>query len=71
MTEANTNLFSDWRTRTDCALRSRYAVTLEDIGLSDSELRRGWMSGQLPDEFAQWFGMKYDLVSKDEWFARA
>jgi hypothetical protein len=49
----------------------RYAINLDDSGLDDSYIDGHWRDGESPKEFVSWFGTKFDLTERREfWFRR-
>lgn len=63
--------FSRWTTSVDCLLQLDYAVTIADVGTSESTLRKTWETGESPADYVQWFARKYDLISRDQWLRSA
>ncbi len=59
--------FLRWRQLVGQALNSNFAITIEDAGTSESDLRKSWKSGQTPHEYVCWYGEKYDLTHLSEW----
>ena len=54
---------SNWQRAVDEILRSEYAISLFDVGLSEDDVKR--LSNDEPDPraFVDWFALKYDLTS--------
>lgn len=63
--------FIQWANSVDRILQPEYAITIEDIGISESTLGKIWKSGETPAEYVRWFGQKYDLISRDNWLRSA
>jgi hypothetical protein len=42
-----------------------YAITIDDSGFEDDDLRSHWEDKESPFEFVLWFGNKYDLDPKE------
>lgn len=59
--------FSRWRHLADKALSARFAITIEDAGMPEDDLRKSWQSGQTAQEYITWYGEKYDLTRLKEW----
>jgi len=57
----------EWITCVDRLLESNYAITLKDIGPSESDIHDNWNSGQAPTEYVKWIGRKYDLIHRKDW----
>jgi hypothetical protein len=55
---------SMWRRATDAAMSNIYGIDTDDAGLDDEWLKNHWSAGETPEEFVEWFGRKYDLISK-------
>jgi hypothetical protein len=58
--------FRQWRKTADLIMSEIYGINTEDAGLDDEWLKSYWSSGEAPKDFVDWFGLKYDLVSKRE-----
>ena len=58
--------FNKWRKATDLAMSDIYGINTDDAGLDDDWLKNHWRSGEEPKVFVEWFGRKYDLVSKQD-----
>ena len=63
--------FGQWTNSVDLILQSDYAVTIEDVGVSEAALRDVWKADETPAEYVRWFARKYDLISRDEWLRSA
>ena len=53
-----------WKKLVGELLRREYAITLDDAGLDDDELKRQYNPQQDPADFVRWFATKYDLTSR-------
>lgn len=62
--------FVRWIDRADRLFRCHYAVSIKDIGPSDSDLLEIWKSGETSADYVQRIGQKYDLVGCSKWLAR-
>jgi len=58
--------FLAWKHDAESALARRYAIGLNDAGVSDQELANHFRDGSGADEFVEWFGRKYDLIERPE-----
>jgi hypothetical protein len=48
----------------DTVMSAIYGINTNDAGLDDEWLRNHWITGELPNAFVEWFGRKYELISK-------
>lgn len=58
--------FPKWRIAVDKRLLDLYSIIIEDAGIDDDYLKTHWKMKQPPNEFIEWFGVKYDLTSRPE-----
>ena len=56
--------FAKWRSVVNRRLKEIYAITIDDAGMDDGFLTSHWEMKQSPNEFVEWFGIKYDLDPK-------
>jgi hypothetical protein len=56
--------FANWRHAVDHRLKAVYLITLDDAGISDEYLKPHWESKEAPNNFVEWFALKYDLDPK-------
>ena len=42
-------------------------IDLSDAGADQEQIVRYWKGGQAPGDFVDWFGEKYDLITRDQW----
>jgi len=56
--------FAEWKNVTDAVMSAIYGIDTNDAGVGDEWLRNHWMAGEAPRDFVEWFGRKYDLISK-------
>ncbi len=56
--------FEEWKSATDTVMSVIYGIDTNDAGVDDEWLRNHWIAGEAPREFVEWFGCKYDLISK-------
>ena len=57
--------FTEWRNAVDRRMLDVYAITIDDSGFEDDDLRSHWEDKESPFEFVLWFGNKYDLDPKE------
>jgi hypothetical protein len=48
--------FTDWREAVDRRMLDVYAITIDDSGFEDDDLRSHWEDKESPFEFVLWFG---------------
>lgn len=53
--------FERWSRGANAALLRSYCLTIEDAGLSETDLRRHFAVEPDPEAFVRWFADKYDL----------
>jgi hypothetical protein len=58
--------FSKWKTTADSVMKKIYGIDTNDAGIDDGWLSDRWSTGEAPEHFVEWFGAKYDLISKRE-----
>ncbi len=56
--------FEKWRKAIDLVMSETYGINSDDAGLDDDWLKNHWRTGELSKDFVDWFGQKYDLISK-------
>lgn len=56
-----------WVKEVDRIMREEFCIDLTDAGADRQEVIRYWKSGRDPDDFVDWFGEKYDLITRDQW----
>jgi hypothetical protein len=56
--------FAEWRSTVNRRFKEIYAITINDAGMDDAFLTSHWEMKQSPNEFVEWFGIKYDLDPK-------
>jgi hypothetical protein len=59
-----TENFAKWKGAADAVMLKIYGIDLDDAGVDDERLKSHWTSGEAPEKFVEWFGEKYDLISK-------
>lgn len=64
MTKNKTSVsYISWKRTVDRILMNNYVISIEDAGLDDQLLMAHWSRKEDPEEFVEWFGVKYDLQS--------
>lgn len=48
-------------------MERRFAINWTDAGGGREPLEQALAAGESPIEFVEWFGEKYDLISRSEW----
>lgn len=56
-----------WVKEVDRLMLEAFCIDLFDAGADQEQIVRYWKGGQAPDDFVQWFGEKYDLITRDQW----
>lgn len=44
-----------------------FCIDLSDAGADRADVLRYWKFDKSPDDFVDWFGEKYDLITRDQW----
>jgi hypothetical protein len=58
---------SAWVAEVDRIMLEEFCIDLSDAGADRADVLRYWQCDQSPDEFVDWFGEKYDLITRDQW----
>lgn len=58
--------FKIWCEQVDSIFQSRYCVTIEDIGFSETYLIKNWSDDDTARGFVDWIAEKYDLIALQE-----
>ncbi len=53
--------------RIDFLMRDRYCVSCSDAGVNYDVITSWFEEGGEPEEFVEWFGMKYGLIKRDDY----
>lgn len=53
--------FSVWRENAEALFLQRYAIDLDDLGLTEGELEASHRRDPEPNEFVERFALKFDL----------
>lgn len=56
--------FDAWRAAVDRQLFKIYGITIADADIEHERLSSHWEMHQSPNDFVDWFGLKYDLDPK-------
>lgn len=56
-----------WVKEVDRIMMEEFCIDLSDAGADEAQVIRYWKSDQSPDDFVDWFGEKYDLITRDQW----
>lgn len=62
--EGSRQTFGDWRAAVDRRLFEVYGITIDDAGIEHQQLSNHWEENEPPNDFVEWFGLKYDLDPK-------
>ncbi len=54
--------FMDYWSAVDAALMNRFGIDTSDAGIEPDVLAGAQEEGQMPEDFALWFGAKYGLT---------
>ena len=56
-----------WVNEVDRIMMDEFCLDMSDAGADLEQMIRYWKSEQTPAEFVDWFGEKYDLLTRDQW----
>lgn len=56
-----------WVAEVDRIMREEFCIDLSDAGADRADVLRYWMFDESPGDFVDWFGEKYDLITRDQW----
>ena len=56
-----------WVKEVDRIMLEEFCIDLSDAGADRADVLRYWKWGRDPDDFVDWFGEKYDLITMDQW----
>lgn len=56
-----------WVADVDRIMLEEFCINLSDAGADRADVLRYWKFDQSPDEFVDWFGETYDLITRDQW----
>ena len=56
-----------WVKEVDRLMLEEFCIDLSEAGADRADVLRYWNSDQSPADFVEWFGEKYDLITRDEW----
>lgn len=69
MTKQSTSFIDYWRA-VDAALMRHFGIDTADAGIEAALIAEFQEAGDTPEDFAHWYGKKYDLTYIDDWKAR-
>ena len=55
-----------WVKEVDRILLEEFCIDLSDAGADQADVLRYWKFDESPDDFVDWFGEKYDLITRDQ-----
>lgn len=56
-----------WVKKVDRLMLAEFCIDLSDAGADRDQIIRYWKWDRSPDDFVDWFGEKYDLITRDQW----
>lgn len=56
----------DYWNEVDAVMRRRFCIDTADAGISADEIAAAQKAGWSPEQYARWFGGKYDLILCNE-----
>lgn len=56
--------FTAWLKRVEFLLITRFGINVNDVGWSENEKLRFFNFGETPEDFIDWYRIKYDLDKK-------
>jgi len=56
-----------WVKEVDRIMLGEFCIDLSDAGADRGDVLRYWKFGESPAAFVEWFGEKYDLITRDQW----
>lgn len=56
-----------WVREADRLMLEEFCIDLSDAGTDRSDVLRYWKFDENPADFVDWFGEKYDLITRDQW----
>lgn len=56
-----------WVKEVDRLMLEEFCIDLSDAGADRTDLLRYWKFDKSPTDFVDWFGEKYDLITRDQW----
>lgn len=57
--------FDEYLDSVEAILESKYCIDLFDAGIDFDEIGNAQDDGMEPEDFANWFGIKYNLIEND------
>lgn len=58
-----------WVKEVDRIMLEEFGIDLSDAGADQADVLRYWKYDKSPADFVDWFGEKYDLITRDQWDA--
>ena len=55
-----------WVREVDRIMLEEFRIDLSDAGADRADVLRYWKFGESPDDFVDWFGERYDLITRDQ-----
>lgn len=56
-----------WVKAVDRIMLTEFCIELSDAGADRDDVLRYWKFDESPADFVDWFGEKYDLITRDQW----
>lgn len=56
-----------WVKEVDRIMLEEFCIGLSDAGADRADVLRYWKFEQSPADFVDWYGEKYDLITRDQW----
>lgn len=56
-----------WVKEVDRLMLEAFCIDLSDAGADRGDVLRYWKFEVNPADFVDWFGEKYDLITRDQW----
>jgi hypothetical protein len=55
-----------WVTEVDRLMLAEFCIDMSDAGADRDQIVRYWEWARTPADFVEWFGEKYDLITRDQ-----
>lgn len=56
-----------WVKAVDRIMLAEFCIELSEAGADRADVLRYWKFDENPADFVDWFGEKYDLITRDQW----
>ncbi len=56
-----------WVKEVDRLMLEEFCIDLPEAGADRTDVLRYWKFDETPADFVDWFGQKYDLITRDQW----